>query len=260
MNFFFDFLVLLIASRMGGIKIRLAKILISASAGAVFSVMAVLFPFMAALPFKLAVIAIMSFLAFGFISLKIYLRQNMILLAGFLLQGGCAGLLSFFGMGNVYEGIYRADFPLIYILLAAFAAGLTACLISGRIRAVRGKNIARIEVYKDGEVFKLTALYDSGNLCTDALTALPVILAEDVFPGIKAGENVFTTASGIGEMRVFYPDFLSVHMGSESFLGKDVAIGIIKGRLSEDGSFNALIGGICFDRLFKKADSPDFAS
>lgn len=259
-NFLLDFLVLFVAAYLGGIKIRLGRMLFSSALGAGFAVLAVLFAFMASLAVKFIVISLMSLAAFGFLSLKVYLRQTAILLVGFFLQGGAAGLLSLYGRGSVYSGFYRADFPLIGIFAAVAASTVAIFVVSGKIRAQRGKSFAYITVYTEGKSFNLTALYDSGNVCTDALTNLPVIVAENVFPGIKTKENIFTTASGIGEMGIFYPDFVKVRMERKIFEGRDVCIGIIEGKLSDDENFNALIGGICFDRLVEKNDTPYFSS
>lgn len=254
-NFLFDFLILFITAYLGGIKICFGRLILSSVIGSIASCMAVLFGFVTSFFLKAVVIALMSLVAFGFSSFKIYLRQSVLLFTGFFIQGGAAGLLSLYGKGDVYSGIYHVDFPLIGFLFL-IVMGLSATfIISAGIKERRGKIFAAVEIYKNGERFKLKALYDSGNLCTDVLTNLPVIVAENIFPGVQTRENVFTTASGIGEMGIFYPDYVRVNIKGETYEGKDIAIGVVNERLSSDRRFNALIGGICFDRLIKEINS-----
>ena len=248
LNFILDFLAIFISARLMGKRISVMRFLLSAGLGGIASCIALFIPLLWGIFAKVSVVILMEITAFGFSHLKAFLMQTAILFFGFFVMGGAVGILS-----------YSESFPVLSVMSATFFALIITFFISEKIKTEKGKCYAEVEIYKDGKTFNLTALIDSGNLCTDFLTGLPVIVAEDVFFGIERREFLFSTASGLGEMGIFYPDFAEVKIKNEIFKGKDVAVGIIEGSLSPDKRFNALIGGICFDRLYKENNGVSFS-
>ncbi len=240
--------MLFVSAGLIGTKIRIKRVILSALIGAAFSCLALFWRDIASFPGKVFVVSFMSLTAYGFGSFRLYLKQTIILFIGFFVFGGAAGLLPFDYYGRGYE--------IMTVIILAIWTALAISLVFNKIKAGRGKMSAEVKIYKDGKSFLLTALLDTGNLCTDVKSGLPVIISENIFGEIALKENVFATASGYGKMGIFYPDFIEVALGKERFSGKDAAVGIIDGKISPDGSFNALIGGICFDRLNKKTTLP----
>ena len=245
-NFIFDFCVIVVSGRLGGVRFSLRKFLSASLLGAFFSCIAIFFPVLDSFLFENSVIALMSYVAFGYGCFGVFIKQTLILMVGFFICGG--------GAEAFYLGLFNTGSEMNFSVLLFSELCLMAVVffISGKITGGRGMRYAEIVVKKNGKEYKITALFDSGNLCTDNVSGLPVIVSEDVFKDVEKRKSALFTASGVGEMQVFYPDEIIVLFENKTYTGSDVALGVINKRLSDDGSFNALIGGICFDRLVEK--------
>ena len=206
LNFLLDFLAIFISARLMGNRISLMRFLLSAGLGGASACISLFVPFLWGIFAKVTVIIIMGITAFGFSSSVAFLRQTATLFISFFIMGGAVGILS-----------YSESFPVLSVLTAAFFAVIITLFISEKIKTERGKCYAEVEIYKNGKIFNLTALIDSGNLCTDFLTGVPVIVAEDVFFGIERREFLYSTASGLSEMGIFYPDFAKVKIKNEIY-------------------------------------------
>ena len=256
-NFLFDFLVLYFSGYLIGARNSLSRISASAAVGSLFSCIALFFHILSGFFGKIVVIMLMSYIAFPIKRLVPFIKQTVSLFTVFFIFGGATGILSFFSYGGFYGDVFYVDFPLLPVIFSAVAAIFSISLISGKIKKRKMDTYVEITVITGGREYQLIALYDSGNTCTDFLTGLPVIIAEDVFFGIERRESSFLTASGEGKMELFYPDEIKVKFNEETLCGRDVAIGVIDRKLSEDEKFNALIGGICFERLTCKSKTTD---
>lgn len=242
MNFLFDIIIFLLAGRLMGARIILKRIVFSSFLGALFACFALFIPFSESMLFKLPVMAILSFAAFSYGNAAIFLRQTAILYIGFFISAGAAEAL-------IFCDAVKNPAVMFSGLLLGF---VTVFFVSGKIKERKYCSFAEIEILKDGKKYHLTALLDTGNTCRDFISGLPVLISENVFSGIKTREGKFSTASGDGVMKVFCPDEIRVFADGVMYEGRDVAVGVIEGRISSDGKFNALIGGNCFERLSGK--------
>lgn len=238
-NFISDFFILLSAQRIRGVRISVSRTLLGAFIGAFPLCFLFLFPVLQNSVFKILIFILMDLSVFGF---KNFLQNTLCLFMCFFISGGVFYSLSVM-MGN----------KKLYILLTSLIIALLVCFfVSKRIKITKAKSFLKVTIYKDGEKHLLNALFDSGNLSVDKRSGLPMIICENIFGDLRLKKTKFKTASGYGDIGVFLPDFIKIEYDGEVFFGKNVALGVIEGKLSSDNSFNALVGGICFDGLSKE--------
>lgn len=248
-NFIFDFLVVLLAQRLAGARIRLLRCALAALVGAAYAIAAALNPEFGSLFFKISALALMVFAASSVRSVKAFLKAFVIFFLTFSASGGAAYALALSCGGSAFPGCVYFDAPVFASLSGIGIIAVTGVIAGSKIRRGRS-DLVSISVLKGGRVFQLSALCDSGNRATDPVTGLDIIVAEDIFPeDIRASARKMRTltASGEGELLVFIPDRLVVK-DARALFTHDAAIGITDKRLSEDNSFNALIGGAFFER------------
>lgn len=238
-NFLSDAVLLFAAGRLAGARISGGRLCLSALCGAFAALMQTKLTALSHPLWQTALFLGMSLVAFGRTAL---FRKAACLFGTFTLSGGIAFALL----------IVSPACPEICAMAAGHAAVVVLCLcLSGKIRSVRHRRFAEIELELDGRKFCLRALFDSGNLLCDPISGMPVILCENVF-GQSGRRTVCRTPGGETEIGVFFPDAVTVRFDGETFGGKDVAVGAVGGKLCEDGEFQALIGGMCFEQLERK--------
>lgn len=129
-----------------------------------------------------------------------------------------------------------------YIELGIVAISLVMMLIAVRIvvskKSSRGKKVVDVEIVDGDSHIKANALCDSGNLLTDSLTGLPIIILSKEIENklnnkdIEGYVNVSTVASD-GEMPIVYLDDVKINSTSfktygalshRSFNGVDVIL------------------------------------
>lgn len=245
-NFLFDFPVLVLSGRLGGVRFAFFRLILASFLGALMSCIVIFFSRGNNFFIKTAVLTLMSFVAYGFGSFFSFIKQTLILTAGFFICGGATEVIFLSGTENFYGLKTQAVFWSIIISL------IIIFITSGKIRTGKIRTHVKIYVQKRGKEYYLSGLLDTGNLCTDSSSGLPVILAENVFGEFKGREEFYETASGFAKMKIFLPDIVRVETNDEIFEGKNVSVGVVENKLSYDGSFNALIGGICFEHLVRK--------
>ncbi len=259
-NFIFDFLIIAVAGRMGGVRFSWLRTLLGAAFGAFYALAVFLFGgFLESGAARLAFSFLAAFLSFGFYSVRRLIRMTAIFILCSAAAGGAAYSVALI-CGTADNGAVYFDFPIIYSLSGIFALTVLAEAVVSAIRNRGHEGIMQLTVIKDDKAYFLSAIFDSGNRALDPMTRLPLIVSEDVFPeAVKnAARPIYVnTASGLGQMRVFVPDKIIIRHATikngacvnKISEGKNAAIGITDCRLSADGSFNALIGGACFDGL-----------
>ncbi len=93
----------------------------------------------------------------------------------------CFCLVTYFVGGIVYGLSYAFNVDIkSYAILGIVATAAFVCIAVGLViakkRSVRGKVVKDVEIDIDGVSFKLKGLCDSGNLLTDDLSGLPVVI------------------------------------------------------------------------------------
>lgn len=146
--------------------------------------------------------------------------------------------------GITYLKINLGMFAVIFLCAYLFI------IFTARILKPSGRRIYKITVSKNKKTVSLTALFDSGNLLSDGKKG--VIITEwdmikplfdtEIFEELYEYENVkvlpFGSLGGCSTVLVFRADSLRTEY-KEFF---DVPVGIVKRHITQNGTYNALIG------------------
>lgn len=234
------------------------KIALGAALGAIYAAAAVLWPAAAAFPARLFASVSITLLSYGYRSPKAFFKQYILFILCSASAGGAAfAAAALTGGGETFSGLIYFDKPVFYTAAGMLSMVVSSVVTASKIRSENMLSFYDISVIKSGEVYRLNAAYDSANRCTDPITALPVIICEDIFSEeIKkdAREIEMKTASGMGKILIFIPDRIIIRKKGLDFILDSAAIGITNQSLSCDNSFNALIGGACFEQIKRKTD------
>lgn len=212
-NFSMDFLSLYILTFLTHDRVRLLRMCVGASIGAVYALLSLLpqgNEFLQAVT-NILVSMTVCFAAFGFGSLHAYIKRVFLFYCVSFLSGGFMSAIYYFAgklirdrdvlINGRVEDIY-ADIPLWVFALCALICALIA-IIWGRVTS-RSKQISvvTVRVESDNASHEFDGLVDSGNLLTDPLGGLPVIIvsaetAERLFPPeIRRGDIDVHTVRG----------------------------------------------------------------
>ncbi len=215
--FWMDFLCLLLAARLGRSRFHFGKALISAGLGGVYGVLAwtASFPFLRGVPALLLSCLLMCRIAFGKRCPRLF---PLVLASGWLLSG-----LSNFVME-------RGGSPGLVILIDSGAA-LALLLLTQRIGDPGGSFSIKL-VYR-GKSAEARAMRDTGNLLSDAVSGLPVIVLSERLgqaflpPGTNAKDLCtlppgwrlvrVKTAAGVKTLMCFTPDQIILRQGTRVF-------------------------------------------
>ena len=216
-NLMMNLAILLLSGRMGGWPIRLGRVLAASGAGALWAVLrfAPGLGFLGAWPVRIALGGAMAALALRPRSPRELARALCTLMAATLLVGGA--LMALMGQGGYLAGdgvlrlsLWRGRYPLYGLLLAGLV--IRAALLRSRRPPLR----ARLRLEWEGRQMELTAVVDTGNLVTEPVSALPVVilphgaLPEDI-PGLPVPYR--TVGQSQGRLTAVRPQRLAVRQG-----------------------------------------------
>lgn len=257
-NFLCDFLILFSAGRLGGVRFSFLRVSLGAALGAVYAASAVLWKPASYFPSRLFASVTITLLSYGYRSPKAFFKQYVLFIVCSAAAGGAAFAAAVLqGGGTAFGSLIYFDRPFFYTVAGILSLVVSAVVTAAKIRSENMLSFYDVSVIKSGEVYRLHAAYDSANRCVDPITALPVIICEDIFSEkIKkdAREIEIQTASGTGKILIFVPDRIIISKKGSDYVLDSATIGITDRILSQEKSFNALIGGACFDQIKRKTD------
>ncbi len=212
-NGWMDFLCLLLAARLGRSRFKARKALISAGLGAVYGAAAwsAGVPALRSVPAMLTVCLGMALIAFGRRGLRLF---PLVTAAGWLLSGLSDFVLK---RGSSSASLIGID----------SVAALVVLLLTRRIGC--GGRRCRLRIGYERVSADVSALRDTGNLLTDGISALPVIvlpqrLAKPFLPPGTRADDLSTlprgwhlvrakTAAGDKTLMCFTPDRIVLRRG-----------------------------------------------
>ena len=182
-NFAVNWLLLKLAGALGGAAIPPGRAACTSLLGAMWDLVALgKWPRLLSLPGRIACLLVTALL----ISRREYLRALLSLFEASLLLGGGLLLLTLGRAGPWTGGVLLGTVPLRVVIYGF-------CVLPLFVRAVRylvhrgyeGSCVRTVTLTVGGQTHALTAFVDSGNLLTEPLSGLPVVLVEgmDLPPG-----------------------------------------------------------------------------
>lgn len=270
-----NFMLLLATSKISKIQTHTWRLFIGAFLGAVYAV-CMFFPQIEAL------YTIVSKIAFSFVliavtftikKVKHFLKTVFIFyITSFIFGGIALGLFYFIGFGKgtvISNGIFYFNLPWRILAVSSAVAYGIIRLVWKTLKSDRMRDYKRIDVYLKGNKVSLNALVDTGNMLSDPVSKMPVIVAEfDVVAPIlpqsfislyealsSSPENIIlenkdsylasrlriipysSLGTADGMLIGMKPD--SVKIGKSFY--DDIIIGIYNSKLSKNMDYNALL-------------------
>ncbi len=268
-NWWVDFLLLLLVRRMTGAGVTGWRVALGGLAGALFSLLILLppLPLWLTLTAKLSAAAAMVLVAFGFEQRRLFVRR---LLWLFLLSAGLAGLCAALYFYVAPMGVYVFNGTVYYAVSPLVLVGLTvACyaLIWLWERLLRHRAATdtdyTVTVTQGNNSVRMHCLYDSGNHLAEPFSGYPVLVAERYVAArlLAVPQSVtdmtsadigwrvipFDSIGGGGALPAFLPDRITVRVGREERVLPRCYVAICD-RLGR-GEYEALIGSALGDYL-----------
>lgn len=268
-NWWVDFLLLLLVRRMTGAGAAGWRVALGGLAGAVSCGLILLppLPVWLTLAAKLVAAAAMVLVAFGFERWRVFARR---LLWLFALSAGLAGLCAALYFYVAPIGFYVFNGTVYYAVPPLLLVGLTVVCYAllwlwERLLRHRAATDAEytVTVTHGGRCVRMHCLYDSGNHLTEPFSGWPVLVAEryvaarllavpqsiaDISPDETAWRVVpFDSIGGEGALPAFLPERITVRVGDEERVLPRCYMAVCD-RLGR-GEYEALIGSALGDYL-----------
>lgn len=275
-NLFMNCIILFAAAIILKIPIKILRILVSSFIGSIYAIIIYTsnLQIYSNVFLKIALSAVMVYVAFHPAKIKTFLKSIMIFyLTSFTFGGVTFALLYFVKPQDIlFENGVLIGISPIKIIATGGIIGFIIITIS--FKNIKGKltkkdMLCDIEILQNDKTIKLKAIIDTGNLLTEPITKMPVVVVEkerliDIFPK-NIIENTMNFINGksveMGEYlsRIRIIPFKSLgkengilvgvkvdgviinYQGNDNFI-KEVIVGIYEGKLSTNNSYSALIG------------------
>lgn len=272
-NLLANCLILKLTSAISGFALKTIRMILAASLGALYAVLAVAMPstaLLSALGTRVIVSVLMVLVAFKIRTLSEFLRRwGMMLLSAFLLAGCTFALSSVLEGGAVTYGGLMYISPQGILKAFLFSAGLCIVLVRpiGRIlsgKAFKEGSIIPVYIRMGDKSVRFYALVDTGNSLIDPITGYPVMVVEaesikailppEIYSSVVSNSIGFYTGNDAENDK--NPWFKRVHLIPFKSIGKEN--GMLTGfrpdtiRVGKEGSLkevNDVIVGICGIKL-----------
>ena len=241
-NFFMTLLLLLLTAALTKQPRRTGRLCLAAMLGAAYSLilLAPKLPTWVVVLSKIAVALVLVLAAFGFGSVKKYLRCLLCFLAAnFVLLGFIVGVWLLFRPRRIVvknSAVYF-DLPARTLLLLALAAYVLALLILRLYEKHAGRRaLLELTVDTGARQVRCFALADSGNRLREPFSGAPVIVARrSLFPDMETPRVIpYQTVGGEGMLTAFRPHRVTVHSGKRRGTVGEVYVALSEHIQNED--------------------------
>lgn len=213
---------------------------------------------------KFAFMLVMTVTAFGFVSLKRFVKCCAAFFAANLAFAGLmlAGCTFIFPNSVIYKNsVVYFDMDILTLTVAAVAS---YAVLSGISRAVRNRtppqSVYKIRISKDGQAVEGKALFDTGNSLCDSFSGRPVVIAERSFIEALAPKGTafeptamhgfrlipYTSLGGSGALPAFPADSIEITERSGVRKIENIYIAVTEKKIIH-GGYAVLIGSPLFE-------------
>ena len=258
LNLFVNFFILKFTCRLCKENLRFLRVISASFVGAAFSLYIFLPPtgMITETVFRLVISSLIILLAFGFDSIKSFLRRIAVFFAAsFLYAGGMMGIWTIFKPNNlaINNGVVYVDIspPVLIIATLVSYAMLSLMRFFSLKQAYSGKR-CKLKITYNEKSIVLTALVDTGHSLIDVLTERDVIIIErklamqltEILPTINKINNVelprgfrlipYSVVGGHGLLPAFIPDRVELLEGNNKREISSTMLGVSEEPLGED--------------------------
>ncbi len=264
-NIVVNYFLLRATSAITGCQHKTSKFLLSSGAGGIFALIIYIenIPSIINVIAKLIIFLVLVYIAFGFCSLKSYLKCCGAFFLSNIAFAGIMLALNFTVMPNAaiyHNGIAYFDIDIFTLTISAFICYIILSIISRFTKSrIPQKSVYPIKITYENKSVEGKALFDSGNSLSDCFSGKPAIIAEKHFikslceskelTDMKSFRLIpFSTIQGNGALPAFMADKVEIETEGNWLGMKDIYIAITEKRIVS-GGYSALIGTPFFDAI-----------
>ncbi|NLM49806.1 MAG: sigma-E processing peptidase SpoIIGA [Clostridiaceae bacterium] len=277
-NFFANYIILFLTSKLAKIKPSYTRLFYGASVGALYAVcmffpsLSPLYSIVSKFLFSLGLVAISFKIKDVILFFKVL---GVFYFVSFALGGGAFFLLFFTGSGAklgafISNGILYINVPLYLLILSSFFVLILILVLSRFFKTIfRSENLLKdLRIQVLGEIVDIKAFIDTGNTLHDPITDSPVAVVcyEKIKPYIpEESREVFESSDGIskilgthrlnfrfipfsslgkesGMLIGFKPDCAWIVDDDKEKVIENLIVGVYNRPLSKDDKYHAIIG------------------
>lgn len=277
-NVIMNYIIIFSTGTICKVNMKQIRILLASTLGAIYAIMLYIFKFnvYSNQITKIILTVCMVYIAYNSKSFKILMKQLIIFYLTSFCFGGAAYYLLYCVNPNliktingVFVGTYPIKIAILGAILGFFIINVSFKIIKSKLS--KSDIIYNIDIFYKNKKSNIKAILDTGNLLTDPITNIPVLIVEaqkleniipknvlnnmqqvfinDVFENVD--EDIKSRCSIIpfsslgeknGMMIGFRPDFIKIHIDESEEIRKKVIIGIHNNKLTKNELYSGLIG------------------
>ena len=277
-NIMMNYIIILATGMICRINVKYIRIFLSSLLGAIYAIITYVIniEIYTNQITKIIVSICMVYIAFDSSNIKVVLKQLLI----FYLTSFCFGGVAYYLLYNIkpnqvqsVNGIFIGLYP---IKVAMLGGMLGFFIINISFKIIKSKLTKKDMLYDIDILYKerkasIKVILDTGNLLTDPITKVPVIIVEsqklkNIIPekilnnietiiyndGLDEVEEDFRTRCSIipfssigknnGIIIGFRPDYIKIYTNDTEKIRKKVIVGIHNNKISKNGVYSGLIG------------------
>ena len=295
-NIIMNYIIMLATGMICRVNIKQIRLILSSLLGAIYAV----FTYFIDLEIynnqttKILISICMVYIAFNSRSFKIMLKQLVIFYLTSFCFGGAAYYLLYCispnmikSINGILVGTYPIKIAILGGILGFFIINISFKIIKNKL--TKKDMIYDVEIFYKEKMSSIKAILDTGNLLTDPITNIPVLIVEaerlkDIIKenvlsditNIIIGNNIenideeirsrcsiipFSSIGKTNGMIIgFRPDYIKIYTEEGEEIRKKVIIGIIKNKIAKNGVYSGLIGLNLLNQDLRIGDKNEYNS
>ena len=277
-NIIMNYIIILATGMICRVNIKYFRLLVASLIGAIYAILVYLvnLKMYTNLITKILISICMVYIAFSSVNIKVLAKQLVI----FYLTSFCFGGAAYYllhnvspnliqSMNGVLTGTYPIKIAILGGILGFFIINISFKIIKSKLS--KKDMIYKVEIFYKDKVTDVKVILDTGNLLTDPITNVPVLIVEntklrniiskDILDNVNRvmlgecindiDEEVKTRFSIIpfssigknnGMIIGFRPDYIKIYINDKEEIRKRVILGIYNNKITKNGLYSGLIG------------------
>lgn len=273
-NIIMNYIIILATGMVCRVDVKHIRVLLSSILGAIYAIIIYLIDLKIYTNqiTKIIVSISMAYIAFNAINVKILLKQLIIFYLTSFCFGGAAYYLLYVvnpnlikSINGVFVGTYPIKIAILGGILGFFIINISFKMIKNKL--TKKDMLFDVDIYYKEEKASIKVILDTGNLLTDPITNIPVLIVESnkltkIIPQNiskiifgselqKINDDIKKRCSIIpfssigknnGMIIGFRPDYIKIHTQEGEEIRKKVIVGIYENKITKNGPYSGLIG------------------
>ena len=277
-NIVMNYIIILATGMICRVNIKHFRLLVASLIGAIYAILVYLanLKIYTNLITKILISICMVYIAFNSVNIKVLAKQLVI----FYLTSFCFGGAAYYllhnvspnlikSMNGVLTGTYPIKIAILGGILGFFIINISFKIIKSKLS--KKDMLYKVEIFYRDKSTAVKVILDTGNLLTDPITNIPVliventklsnIISEDILNNVNRimlgecindiDEEIKTRFSIIpfssigknnGMIIGFRPDYIKIYINDKEEIRKRVVLGIYNNKITKNGLYSGLIG------------------